>query len=121
MTFARSVGNIRRGNVARKFGNIPTVVDGIEFHSKREAKRWGVLRLLEKGGAIRMLERQVKFPLDVNGHRITTYTADFVYHEQTKDGHWRRVVEDVKGYANDRWPMKKKLMFAIHGVEVLES
>jgi NADH pyrophosphatase NudC (nudix superfamily) len=30
------------------------------------------------------------------------------------------VVADSKGYANDRWPMKKKLMLACHGIKVQE-
>ena len=107
-----------------KFGNKPTVVDGEHFHSKREAKRWGDLRMLQRAGEIRNLARQVKYLLDVNGVRIATYTADFVYDQRkliAGDPWWEPVVEDVKGYPNDRWPMKKKLMKAIHGIEILET
>jgi hypothetical protein len=101
--------------VRRKFGNTPTVVHGIEFHSKREAKRYSELRMLERAGHIQDLQTQVKFDLVVNGLRIATYKADFVY---TESG--AKVVEDTKGYPNDRWPMKKKLMKAIHGIDVKE-
>jgi hypothetical protein len=100
-----------------KFGNKPTVVDGIKFHSKREAKRYTELRMLERAGEVRGLQRQMKYRLWVNGVLITTYTADFVYEKRTGE----IVVEDVKGYPNDRWPMKKKLMKAIHGIEILET
>jgi hypothetical protein len=99
-----------------KFGNKPTVVDGIKFHSKREAKRYDALRLMERCHAISDLRRQVKYRLEVNGVLIATYTADFVYKQLGEE-----VVEDVKGYPNDRWPMKKKLMKAIHGIEILET
>lgn len=100
-----------------KFGNIKVEVDGIKFDSKREAKRYGELRLLEKAGQIRDIRLQVKYDLKINGVRISTYKADFVYWDLVNK---REVVEDVKGYPNDRWPMKKKLMKAIHGIEILE-
>lgn len=116
MSAAYSVGRIRA-----KYRNVPTVSMGEEFDSKREAKRWGVLVLMQKGGHIRNLVRQVKFLLEVNGVRVASYTADFVYEELLKSGTWARVVEDSKGYPNDRWPMKKKLMLACHGVEVRET
>lgn len=99
----------------RKFGNKPTVFEGISFHSKREAKRYAELSLLHKAGRISDLQTQVKYDLIVNGVKIATYRADFVY---TENGN--RVVEDAKGYPNDRWPMKKKLMKACHGIEVIE-
>ena len=46
-----------------KIGNIPTVVQGITFHSKREAARFLVLQAREKVGEIRDLKRQVKYEL----------------------------------------------------------
>lgn len=101
---------------SRKFGNKPTEIDGIKFDSKREAKRYQELKLLERANEITGLQTQVKFDLTVNGLRIATYKADFVY--MTRGG--LRVVEDAKGYPNDRWPMKKKLMKAIHNVDVVE-
>jgi hypothetical protein len=115
-SLARSVGRIRA-----KFGNVKTTIGGEVFDSKREARRWGTLCLMVKGGHIRNLRRQVKYDLIVNAVKICTYTADFVYDELLKSGAWREVVEDSKGYPNDRWPMKKKLMLAVHGVEVFET
>lgn len=100
----------------RKFGNTPTVIDGIKFDSKREARRYGELKLFERGRVIVNLRTQVKYDIVVNGVKICSYTADFVYMD-TRCG---LVVEDAKGYPNDRWPMKKKLMKAVHGIEVRE-
>lgn len=119
-TLARSLGAL--GKPKRKFGNVPTVVDGESFHSKREAARWLFLKTLGLAGRIRNLRRQVKYKLEVNGVLICTWKADFVYEElDLKAQQWNEVVEDVKGYPNDRWPMKKKLMLACHGVQIRET
>ena len=103
-----------------KFRNVPTVIDGITFHSKREGARYKALKLLESAGRIQNLRLQVKYRCEVNGILVCTYTADFVYEEITRGG-WVDVVEDVKGFANDRWPMKKKLMRACYGIEIRET
>jgi Protein of unknown function (DUF1064) len=102
----------------RKYGNIPITVDGVRFDSKAEAARWGQLRLLELKGDITRLQRQVPFPLIVNGVTIAHYIADFVYWEEGK-----RVVEDVKSPATARNPcyrLKKKLIRALLGIEIVE-
>lgn len=68
-----------------KYHATKTVVDGITFDSKKEAKRYAELKLLERAGAIRDLRRQVRYELisafDVPGkhYRPTSYVADFVY------------------------------------------
>ena len=46
-----------------KYGAIKTVLDGIKFDSKAEARRWAELRLLERAGQIHDLQRQVKLEL----------------------------------------------------------
>ncbi len=105
---------------ATKYGNTPT--DG--YHSKREADRAKKLKLMQRAGEISELQEQVKYILiprqnDVNGKclfRAVTYTLDFRYMDS--DGRWRH--EDAKGYPNDRWPMKKALMYWVHGVIVEE-
>jgi hypothetical protein len=48
---------------------------------------------------------------------IAWYLTDFVYEERTKTV-WAEVVEDVKGYPGPTWPMKRKLMKAIHNITV---
>lgn len=102
-------------------------LDGIAFDSRKEAKRWAELKLLEKAGIISDLARQVRFeliPAQRNENnkvieRKTDYIADFVY---TQDG--QRVVEDVKGYkgsiAYQLFVIKRKLMLYNYGIKVKE-
>lgn len=109
---------------------------GIQFDSKREAKRYGELILLEMAGAITGLERQVKYILipaqyeeyeryGKKGNRLKdgkrllekecAYIADFVYTEGEK-----LVVEDAKGMRTKDYIIKRKLMLYIHGIRVRE-
>lgn len=103
----------RTANARSKYGNKKVEVDGIKFDSKKEAQRWGVLRLLEKAGHVQGLRRQVTFPLVVNGIKICSYRADFVY---TRNG--KEVVEDAKGFITPEFKLKQKLMAAVHGIEI---
>lgn len=100
----------------RKYGNVPTEVDGRRFASRREAARYCELRLLERAGAIRHLECQVPYRLTVGGLLVCRYVADFRYTEA--DG--REVVEDAKGYRTPEYKLKAKLMKAVHGITVVE-
>jgi hypothetical protein len=99
-----------------KYRNQPTEVDNIRFDSKREAKRYQELRLLERAGVIKDLKLQVRFQLKVQSELICTYVADFVYQENEQ-----QVVEDSKGHRTREYVIKKKLMRAIHEVEILET
>ena len=101
-----------------KYRAVKTVVDGVTFHSKKEAKRYQDLRLLEKCSAITQLELQPRYELIVNNVKIGRYTGDFRY--LTNDG---LVVEDCKGYkkASRDYILRKKLMKALHGIEILET
>ena len=114
-----------------KYKAQPTTVDGIKFDSKREAERYGELKLLERAGEIRDLVPHPRFALAVNGfdgqdHHICLYTADFSYFELRTHGRsrrWERIVEDVKNPATARradYVLRKKLMAAIHGIEIRE-
>lgn len=104
--------------MGNKFGARRTQVGGIWFDSAGEARRYGELRLLEKAGVISDLELQVPYPLCVNGLRVTLYKADFRYFDREK-GVW--VVEDVKGVRTAEYKIKRNLMRAIHGIEILET
>ena len=104
-------------NRRSKFGAVKTIVDGIEFDSKAEARRYSELRLLERAGKIRNLERQVRYDLDVNGVRIGFYKADFRYWDQASN---QQIVEDVKGMRTPVFAIKAKLMKALHRVEIVE-
>ena len=100
-----------------KFGNIPQRVDGIFFHSKREARHYKVLKVMQQAGIIRDLEMQPKFKLDINGTHICNYFSDFKYFDNELD---REVVVDVKGVKTQVYKLKKRLMLAIHGIEIEE-
>lgn len=102
-----------------KYRNKITELDGIKFHSAKEAKRYAELKLYEKGGLISNLQLQVPFqliePLVINGkrHRAIVYYADFVY---TEDG--KRVVEDVKGMQTDVFKIKYRLLKQVHDIDL---
>lgn len=120
-----------------KYGNENVEYEGMIFDSKRELKRWKELVLLQKAGKIRDLERQVKFELiptqwatekqyGARGKEIkprvyaeeksVNYFADFAYY--TDSGEY--VVEDAKGYRNQAYIIKRKLMLYLHGIRIRE-
>lgn len=94
-----------------------TEVDGVNFASKREAKRYGELRLLERVGEISGLELQVKMPIAINGKHVCFYMADFCYLD--KEG--KPIVEDCKGFRTDVYKLKKKMIEAQYGLTILET
>lgn len=94
-----------------KYNAVKTESDGIIFDSKFEANKWEELKMLERIGIIKDLQRQVRFVLQdayVNnqGKKIKpiTYIADFCY---TKDG--QKIVMDTKGLETEVFRIKKKL------------
>lgn len=106
-----------------KYNNQKITVNGQVFDSKKEARRYKELLLLEKAGVIKNLSRQVKFVLipsqrDENGkvvERECSYKADFTYEEGIKT-----VVEDVKGYRTKEYIIKRKLMLYQYGIRIRE-
>lgn len=98
-----------------KYRNKKTVVDGIKFDSQREATRYSVLKIMQAAGVISDLRLQVPYVITVNGLKVCKYVADFVYIDRG-----REVVEDVKGMKTPTYNLKKKLMKAVHGIEIQE-
>lgn len=98
-----------------KYRNQRVEVDGIAFASKKEARRYAELKLLERAGEICALQLQVRYPLKVLGQLVTTYVADFQYVDA--DG---LVVEDVKGFRTDLYKVKAKLFKAVVGFPIRE-
>lgn len=124
-----------------KYGNRKVTINGIEFDSRKEARRYNELLLLERAGAIQDLRRQVSFELipaqyeDVytgeyykRGSRMgepkmkhvcvekaVTYYADFVYLEGGET-----VVEDTKGFKTPEYILKRKLMRHLLGIRIKE-
>jgi hypothetical protein len=76
-----------------KFGAVKTVVDGIQFDSKREAHHYGVLKQRERAGEIDRLECHPKFELKHDGVLICKYKPDFKFFDKAQY-RWR--VVDVK-------------------------
>lgn len=104
---------LNRHTKGHKYGAKQTVVDGIKFPSKREAKRYGELKLLEQAGKISALTRQVRYRLV----QVVHYVADFVYIDESGVA----VVEDVKGYKTPEYKAKKKLMESQHHIVIRET
>jgi hypothetical protein len=86
-----------------------------DFASKKEHKRHSELLLLESQAIIEGLERQKVFPLSINGVKICTYIADFVYREKGV-----LVVEDAKGYRTPVFRLKAKIFRATMGFSIRE-
>ena len=107
-----------------KYRNRKVTVDGIVFDSVREARRYGELKLLEKGGYITDLKLQVPFELlpnqkDIDGNvieRKVRYIADFVY----TDRNGQQIVEDAMGMRTEVYRLKRKLMLDRYGIQIRE-
>lgn len=121
----------QKGN---KYNNRKVFVDGVQFDSVKEGRRWRDLLLMEQSGIIDNLRRQVTYtlipPQDIRDRRTgkhlrteraVKYVADFVYTDN-RDG--QTIVEDVKGYkggtAYALFKLKKKLMLYLFQIEVME-
>ena len=107
-----------------KYGAVRTEVDGISFASKKEARRYSELRLLERAGKIECLRLQPRYPLVVANKLVCTYVADFAYHllEKDEDG-WKvysLIVEDAKGMKTPVYKLKAKLFEACMGFAITE-
>lgn len=118
-----------------KYGAMRMIVDGITFDSRKEARRYTELKLLERTGKITDLQRQVKFKLIpaqyAKSEEVYTrgpkkgqhkqgkcieqpvnYIADFVYVENG-----RKIIEDTKGVRTKDYIIKRKLVRWMYGDE----
>lgn len=119
-----------------KYKAIKTTINGIEFDSRKEARRYQELLLLQRGKAISNLQLQIKFVLipaqyeeveryGKNGNKLkshrrlvekeVSYIADFVYEEDGK-----LIVEDTKGFKTKDYIIKRKLMLYEKGIKIRE-
>jgi hypothetical protein len=107
-----------------KYGAVKTVVNGITFASKAEARRYVELIAMHAAGEISDLRLQptyelaqsVKFSGASRATPALRYRADFSYVD--KDG--KKTVEDVKGKPTEGYRIKRHLMLALFGIEVKE-
>ena len=121
-----------------KYGNRKVSVDGIDFDSIREARRYKELKLLLLSGEIICLRMQVPFEIipaqyEETGEVYTkgprkgqpkqgkciekscVYVADFVYYQNGE-----QIVEDTKGMRTPEYIIKRKLMLHVHGIRIKE-
>lgn len=110
-----------------KYRNKKTVVDDITFDSKKEAERYQHLLRLQANGLIKNLERQPVYKIIINDFLVCKIIPDFRYQIlMAVDGMTFKDyvrVEDVKSLITKKNPvyrLKKKLLKAVHGVEVIE-
>ena len=107
-----------------KYGARQTIVDGIRFASKREAKRWAELLILQRAGEIRELERQVVILLEGRDGKILTrrgpqmrMTVDFRYQDRRLG--WATVYEDAKGTPTRDYEVRRAVVGAM-SIDILE-
>ena len=119
-----------------KYQAIKTCVKGIEFDSRKEARRYQELLLLQRAGVIQNLQMQERFLLipsqfetyeryGKKGQRLKdgqrllekecVYIADFTYVENGE-----KIVEDTKGFKTKDYIIKRKLMLYTHGIRIRE-
>lgn len=108
-----------------KFKAVAIDTEDGHFDSMGEYARWQDLKLLEKGGVISGLKRQVRFELapkrktkDGKTERAVSYIADFRYLD-TRTGEW--ITEDFKGYRTKEYKIKKAWLFDKYGIEIKET
>lgn len=108
------------------------------FDSRKEARRYEELLLLQRAGQITDLRTQVPFELIPPQYEVferfgkdgkplkpgkrllerkVVYIADFVYYDKTLG---EEVVEDTKGVRTADYVIKRKLMLYFKGIKVHE-
>ena len=125
-----------------KYRNRITITSDSKVHdSRKEAKRWVELSLMQKAGLIKDLKSQVEFELlptqreastevytrgEKKGlpkegkvlEKGVTYIADFVY---TDTATGEKVVEDSKGVRTKDYILKRKMMLYFHNIRIKET
>ena len=105
----------KRNKRGAKYGNKRVKINGIAYDSRGEADyEKTVLDPLRAKGEL-TYKRQVTFSFVVNGVKVCSYRADWVV--TWKDG--RREIWDFKGYETSEFKIKKKLMIACYGIEII--
>lgn len=101
-----------------KYKAIQTTVNGVKFGSRKEANRYQALTVLLGAGIINDLRLQVPYKLFCGDVVVCKYVADFVYFDTLKNS---SIVEDVKGFKTPVYRLKKKIMKACYGIDILET
>lgn len=111
--YDRAKGTHQAAPKRSKYNSKFTRVDGILFHSKKEADRYSELVLMRMGGSVIRFHRQVIFDLPGG----VTYVCDFLIFYTDS----RVVYEDAKGFRTREYIDKKKMVEAIYKVTIVES
>lgn len=118
----------RERGILAKYGNKKVFYNNQKFDSKKEARRYKELLLLQELGEIKELQTQVEFTLipsqyeEINGkkrciERPCKYRADFVYIDTELNA---VIVEDTKGFKTKDYIIKRKLMLKEFGIRIKE-
>lgn len=103
--------------IGRKYGNKKVDEDGYTFDSKSEHREYRGLKLRQRAGLIEDLEVHPRFDLFVGDVKVCTYVADFSFRVVPIKA---LVVVDVKGARTAVYLLKKRLMKACLGIDVIE-
>ena len=120
MTRATKIGKDGKPVWRSKYNNKRVKEDNITFDSLLELRRYRELKLLLKAGRIADFEVHRSFPIEVKGHLICHYEADFTYWRGTDIPSYEFVAEDCKGVKTPLYKLKKKLMKAVWGIDIVE-
>lgn len=107
---------MKRGARIKVAPKAERTIDGIVFHSKREAWRYWELKSLQRAGTITDLELQPEYELipafEYRGkkERAIKYRADFRYKNRAGE----TIVEDVKGHKTDVYKIKRKMLLSMY-------
>jgi hypothetical protein len=124
--------NVRRARILRgeimpkkkrrtKYGAKGMWIEDVFFASQAEGRRFQQLKVIEATGLITRLELQPTYQVVVNNKLCCRYRADFRYDVIDDRGTvLKQVVEDVKGMSTPLYKLKKKLVQATHGIEIIE-
>jgi len=103
-----------------KYRNVRTMADGEMFDSKGELAHWNLLLLRQERGEISDLKRQVSYtlcePVRLPGERRASGVKLRVDYQYIEGGVLK--LEDWKGHETALSRVKRRLMKAIHGLDV---
>lgn len=100
--------------IRHKFNAVRTESDGYKFASKKEAKRYKELKLLQQCGDVVFFLIQVPFRLPGGVKYIVDFEIFWANGEVT--------FEDVKGFETDTFKMKRKMVEELYApIKIITS